>query len=286
MSSYEHEGRRVEAEIEVEVGPQPAWEAFADPEKLAGWFVDEARGRAESGSIQTWVFERFGYEIPYRVIEAVPGEKVVYGPGSEEMPPFILEVTFQQAGDPSAGQAGGPSSEQAAGPSTRIRLVNSGFGDPEGWDEQYEGVRSGWIMALGALKEYLEHHDGEPRTLFMATRPADYAYEKLRPWYLEGEKLGSWLGEGAIPPEPGSSFHLELEEGETLSGRVLAVSDWEVAVSWEEIDGVLELKGFRQGDQQVIALRGWGWGMDQERAHTLEQQMERALERLVPLVGG
>ncbi len=34
---------------------------------------------------------------------------------------------------------------------TVVRLVNSGFLDGAEWDDEYEGVRSGWVNALAVL---------------------------------------------------------------------------------------------------------------------------------------
>lgn len=43
---FEHKGRVLRAEIETSATPQQAWEAWADPEKIAHWFVDRATGEA------------------------------------------------------------------------------------------------------------------------------------------------------------------------------------------------------------------------------------------------
>ena len=68
MSAREHVGRSIEAEVIAHTDPLRAWEAWANPEKLAGWFVDRAVGEGRSGETMTWIFERFGLELPYDIL--------------------------------------------------------------------------------------------------------------------------------------------------------------------------------------------------------------------------
>ena len=48
---------------------------------------------------------------------------------------------------------------------TRLRLVQSGFGESEGWDEFFAGTESGWSYFLYNLKLYAEVHFGQVRHL-------------------------------------------------------------------------------------------------------------------------
>lgn len=272
MSDYEHTGRRIEAEVTVRATPQQAWEAWADPEKLAGWFVDRATGQGRTGETMTWFFDRFGMEMPYRVLESVPGERIVFGPGSDTLPPFVLEVVMTRAdGD------------------TRIRLVNSGFSEDADFDAQFEGMDSGWRMALGLLKEYLERYFGQPKAQFLALRPADVDLDTVLPWFTEGPKLVRWLGtltSGPAVGGPGRDVSMEMADGGSLQGRVLARTARELALSWFDIDGTLELKCFQQGPQPMLCIRGYGWGMAAEDAEALEARMGAALERLAAALDG
>jgi len=70
---YQHRGRLIRAEIQTPALPEQVWEAWAAPEKLSQWFADRAAGEARPGSIITWFFDDFGYQIPYEAWEAVPG---------------------------------------------------------------------------------------------------------------------------------------------------------------------------------------------------------------------
>jgi hypothetical protein len=57
---------------------------------------------------------------------------------------------------------------EARGGKTVVRLVHSGFGGSAEWDEQIEGLESGWTYFLRQLKHYLERHRGERRDMVWA----------------------------------------------------------------------------------------------------------------------
>ena len=70
MTERKHRGRQLVVEMRTRATPEEVYEAWANPEEIARWFVDKARGSDEVGSTFTWIFEKFGYEIPYEVVAA------------------------------------------------------------------------------------------------------------------------------------------------------------------------------------------------------------------------
>lgn len=262
--SIEHSGRKMEFTISTSASPDKAYEAWADPEKIAQWFTDKAEGKAEVGATMVWMFDKFNYRIPYEVIAAEPGKRfaIRWAPPPGR-PPGVLEVTIE-----------------AQGGSTLIRVVNSGFLEGAEWQNEYEGTHSGWQMALAVLRHYLENYFGQPRRSFLAMRPAVYTSEQLLPLQRTADGLAKWLttsgGIGAI----GESVNLALRGGGIISGKVLALTKSETEFSWTEERGILGLKAFPVGAQKMIGVHGCGWGMTPPRAKELEEQMERALEFL------
>jgi uncharacterized protein YndB with AHSA1/START domain len=260
----EHRGRIIRVEIRTSATPDQVYEAWADPEKIAHWFPDKAEGKAEPGATITWIFDKFNYRIPYEVLVAEPAKKFVIRwnppPG---MNPGVLEITIaKEDGE------------------TVMRLVNSGFREGAEWDNEYEGTDSGWRMAVALLKHYLENYYGTPRTSFLVIHPAEFAFEQVPPFHRDPAKLAKWLTRNGAFGEVGDKFRLELQEGGTVSGRVLAITKTEVALAWDEIHGSLELKAFPMGPQKMLCIRGCGWGLSAEKGKELEAQMERALQRL------
>jgi len=260
----EHIRRIIRAEIRTKATPQEAYDAWADPEKIAHWFPDRAEGKAELGATITWIFDKFNYRIPYEVLIARPAEKFAIRwnppPG---MSSGILEVTISKEGG-----------------DTVVRLVNSGFREGAEWDEEFEGTDSGWRMALALLKHYLENYFGIPRSSFLVMRPAEFSFEQVVPLHRTGAGLRRWLTKSGEYGEVGERFALELQEGDKVTGCVLAKTKRETTLSWDEIHGVLELKAFSMGPQKILCVRGCGWGLSEEKAKELEAQMERATERL------
>jgi uncharacterized protein YndB with AHSA1/START domain len=263
-----HQGRMLQLEMRTSASPEQVYQAWADPTKLSQWFTDNARGEAKPGSMMYWIFEKFSYEIPYEVIDAVPGKLLALGGELPGRPPFLLEVVIEQQGG-----------------ETVLRLVNSGFLDGGKWDEEYEGVASGWEMTLALLRYYLERHFGEPKRAFHAIEPVKYSPGDMLRWYTDPELLAEWLA-GHVPglqapSEVGRPVRIPLVEGNrTIEGETLAVTRREVAFSWKAEDIVLELKAFMMGPNPVVSVRGTGWQPDPERFGAIEREMEAALKRL------
>jgi uncharacterized protein YndB with AHSA1/START domain len=265
-TSFEHKGRIIRAEIATSATPEQAWEAWADPEKIAQWFVDRATGEAKPGGTMTWFFDKFGYALPYKIVDAVPGKLIVFKWEAPEGIPGILEVRIAREGG-----------------ATMVRLVNSGFREDAAWDEEYEGVNSGWKMALGILKFYLENHFAHAKSALLIIRPAQFAYEEVLRYFLEAEKLAQWLTSTGAIGRVGGRSELQLRDAGKLTGSVLAITSREVTVSWNEISGVLELKAFSMGPQRVVCLRGFSWRLNAEEIAQLEKKMSAAVERLAAL---
>ena len=274
MTERTHRGRQLVVEMRTRATPEQVYDAWADPEKIAHWFVDAAKvntasGKAEAGSIFTWIFEKFGYEIPYEVVAAEPGRRFALGGEHPKSGPFLLEVKIAREGG-----------------ETVVTLVNSGFLDGSEWDEEYQGIVSGWTNSLAVLKHYLENYAGRPKTSILVMQPAACDLTSLLPFYTTAEGLDRWLTTASsIGDGVGKSCSLRLHGGDSLTGSVLSRTRWEAALSWEELDGILELKGFRFGPAgPVVAARLLSWNITPERAAAVERKLQEALGRLAGAV--
>ena len=258
--------------LRTTASPMEVWQAWAEPEHVARWFADAAHGTPEAGGELVHVFDRFGMEMSYRVLAAEPGERLVLEGRTPSGEAFRQEVVIERDGG-----------------ETVLHLVHSGFGDPDAdFADEYEGMDSGWKLAFGLLRHYLEEHFGEDRQVFFAMRPASFEYDDLQPHFRTADGLAGWLTTGGSleGKAVGDPVRLELAGGGTRTGRLLADSGRELAVSWGEIDGALELKAFDMGPQgRAVCLRGCGWGMEPDEARRVEGGMEAALDRLVALLG-
>lgn len=261
----EHEGRRMRLEMRTAAPPEKVYEAWADPVKIAQWFTDRAHGEARPGGTMTWIFEDFGYEVPYHVADAVPGERLALGGQLPGRPPFLLEITIAREGG-----------------DTVLTLVNSGFLDGDD-PFDFDGVRSGWTLSLAILSHYLERHFGQPKATVLLTADAQGQPDRLLPRLTRADGLSSWLTTAGEVGRVGEPYELDLRDGGRLRGRVLAVSDREVALLWSSTDGVFEMKGFRQGPAAKVGIRVSLWGSAREEAPSLRERFRPALERLAAL---
>jgi uncharacterized protein YndB with AHSA1/START domain len=271
----EHRGRKMTAEIRTSASPQQAWEAWADPEKIAQWFTDKAEGKAVAGAVVTWIFERFNYRIPYDVIASEPGERFAIrwnAPAGQN--PGILDVRIAREGG-----------------ETVIRLVNSGFKEGAEWDDEYEGTSSGWQMSLALLRHYLENYFGQNKVQFLVIQPAAFEYAQLMPFFTTRQGIARWFSKPeatGLIGKVGDVISFELQDTiagvSKLNGRVLAITPREVTLSWIEIGGTLELKAFSMGPAgRMVGVRGFMWNGDAARAGEIERAITPAVARLAEL---
>ncbi len=258
-------GRIARKQLRTTATPRQVWDAWADPAKIAGWFVDEMTGELVTGKEWTWTWKKLGFSGTGHIEEARPPEYFRNRWDRPDAPPMISEVTIR--------------TEDGM---TVMDLVESGFRSGADWDEEYEGADSGWTMALGILRHYLENHDGATRQGMWAQRETARGPADLAPFYRDADALARWLTRSGSIGDTGDPVRLQLRDGSTVTGEVLARSPREVCISWDEIDGFLTLKMFAfDPKQRWIALDAGSWRFSQAEADALEAKLGPALDRLV-----
>lgn len=248
-----HHGRIIDTTIRIKTTPMRAWEAWADPQQIANWFVDRAEGEATPGGTMKWFFDTFGIALDVPIVEAEPGRTfVTAGQQPGEALPYLMEITIIRDGD-----------------HTVMHLVNSGFStDPEK-DDDFNGVVSGWAAALARLKVWLEQYPLRTRHHDLVVRPAAFTWEGLRPLYASAAARARWM-------EP------EVPSG----GRVLCDTGAELLLSLDDRDGVVDLKAFTAGPQRMVGMDLSVWPADRVTPEDAKARLNRALDRLVALLQG
>lgn len=265
-----HDVNVVRKEMRTTVPIDRVWDAWTDPDRLCQWFTDKVRGWPGVGSTLSLTWEKFGFTVDYKIAEMVPRKKLVLKTRLSGVGTQVLTVELGRRA-----------------PETILSLSESG---PENHksDPLESGVDSGWAMALGVLKLYLEQHYTEKRKSFLAMLPAQFTYDHLRAFTLTPEGQREWLAvSGHFPNQVGEKFELEMVGGQKMSGEVLVITHHEILVSWHEVNGYLEFKSFPlSGDQKGLCIRGAGYDISDERSDEIEELCKETLVRLFAALAG
>jgi uncharacterized protein YndB with AHSA1/START domain len=137
--------REIRLETEVPGTPEQVWEAIATGPGIASWFVPAELAEGEGGEISFDFGEGFGKEG---------------GVVTAWEPPHRFAYRGPEQGD---GQLAYEWLVEArSGGTCVVRLVNSGFGEGEDWDAQYDGMSKGWTLFLDCLRLHVTHFAGRP----------------------------------------------------------------------------------------------------------------------------
>jgi uncharacterized protein YndB with AHSA1/START domain len=145
---------RIESEVLIEAPVDVVWSIVTEAEHVGKWFSDSAEIELEPGGKAVLTWEEHG-SFPGRV------EKV-------EPPRFISFRWARPAGaEPTEGNSTLVEfTLSAEGGGTRLHVVESGFSQLEGTDEEKaeyrEGNIQGWDQELGELREYVSKFVGAP----------------------------------------------------------------------------------------------------------------------------
>ena len=167
------DSRSIELEVEVPGTPEEVWAAVATGPGIGSWFVPGTVEEREGGE----TVSQFG-----------PGDSMtVRGRVRIWDPPH--RVVFD-GGDEGEGMAFEWLIEAREGGTCMVRLVNSGFGSGEEWNDQFDGMDAGWRMFLHNL--YLHRRDF-PGQVGVAVQPMGMAAVGL------DEAWGTLTGALGIP---------------------------------------------------------------------------------------
>jgi uncharacterized protein YndB with AHSA1/START domain len=140
--------RTIDLSVEIQAPAEKVWRALATPEQIARWFAPVVTGGTAIGD--KILFQWYpGGEYSKTVTARDEGRHLSFGGGALVIDWFI---------------------ESKPGGVTILRLVNSGFGDRAEWDDMYDATAGGWRYFLFNLRDYVEHHAGEPRTIVIERR--------------------------------------------------------------------------------------------------------------------
>lgn len=267
-AEFEHTGRVIRDEIRIAAPPEAVYRAWSDPGMVTGWFVGGMEGRMEAGEAVRWYWSAEDPGMSQRVLVAEPPHRLVT---AMELPQGVshLEVTIEQEGGHSI-----------------VRLVQSGFGEGPDWDDECEAMLSGWMVALAVLKFFAERYFDRRRKEIVVLGDASFGREEILELQRTEGGLARWLARSGAPgKEVGEPVRLILENGMTLNGTVLRNTAYETLWSWEEIEGVVEIKAFRGARWgSKVGIRISSWMEDLSELAELEGWLTTVVGRLTALL--
>ncbi len=225
----EASGRRsIQVEVEVPGTPEQVWQAIATGPGISAWFVPTEMEPGPDGKPEKMKMQ-FGpgmesvatitaYDAPRRL-----AAEDSWGPGS---PVIATEWTV----------------EALTGGTCIVRVVHSLFAETDDWDNQLEGVETGWPSFFRILKHYLANFRGQRSASMQMMGMGGSSVAEI--W----NKL---LGElGLAGAHEGQRVKASVS-GATLSGVVSAVVPIHKAVKHEEAALQVQLDAPASG---VLAL--------------------------------
>lgn len=140
MIPFEHQGRRIELEVEVPGDPDEVFRAIATGPGIGSWFIPmEVEERSGGEVVMDW--GSYGKQTA-KVVAFEPPSRVVFADGSDGS-----GMAFEWLVETRDG-------------ATFVRLVNSGFGEGDEWDAQFDGMSEGWKIFMANLRLRLTHFAG------------------------------------------------------------------------------------------------------------------------------
>jgi uncharacterized protein YndB with AHSA1/START domain len=242
--------REIERVIEIDAPAEAVWKALTDARELERWFpLDAEITPGEDGEVRL----RWGayFDERCRIDAWQPGRHLRYAFPSFGSARLATDYLLEGSGG-----------------RTVLRVVSSGFGHGEDWDELFDGVSRGWDFELFGLRHYLEHHRGRDRAVAWAVHPYRCTHEEA--WArLTG--ANGWLPAAPLAAlRPGAAFNARTATGETLSGTlVLWQPPRQLTVTVNEFDNALLRIGLEAGHGGGFDV--WlfmsTWGVDPVYVH-------------------
>jgi uncharacterized protein YndB with AHSA1/START domain len=252
-----------EMHVDVDAAIEKAWNALTEAEGIANWFSPIAR--VSGPGLNAEVTAAWSDEMAFttRVGAWEPNRRVQWLAEDMMGPGITLATDFHL---------------ESVGGKTRIRLVQSGFGEFDGWDDFFESTDTGWAYFLYNLRLYLETLQGRTRRMIseriQVNAPRDAAWNRI-------VSAVTGIAPSAVGGlKAGDRARLAFDGGPTANGVVgLVVAGKGLAIQMPELDSVLFIE--LEGKNPEKFHTGWWLSVyDAARAKELEASAKRTFARV------
>jgi len=263
--------RSVGATIELPGTPDEVWRAITDASEIVRWFCFHAEVEPRVGGLARlrWTDE---FDWNYRIEACEPGRRLrMVSPQERPDGPALIALEWLL---------------EARGGSTVLRVVHSGFGYGEAWDDEVDGTNRGWYGELRSLRHYLARHRGARRSVgWVLARTDRKAAQTFWNKVMGAEGL---VAEGSVEGlREGDRYRIRAAGGEVYEGTVVmntpptdfvgtvsALDDGTVRYGWEGPFISLWLATWN-GDEAAVDRFVDDWSARIERLGGVSPEMAR-----------
>ena len=200
----------IELEVEVAGIPEEVWRAVATGPGISSWYVPHTVEEWAGGAAMASFGPGPEMQIPGRVAVWEPPRRICFD-GGEGVDGLEFEWTVEPAGEDRCV----------------VRLVNSGFGEGNEWDAQYDAMVEGWGLFMSNLGLHLEHFGGQtavsvlPTAMGISSRDEQWA------------GLTTALGISSAP-KVGERIEANSPDAPPLAGTVVEAGPYRIALLLDE----------------------------------------------------
>jgi uncharacterized protein YndB with AHSA1/START domain len=137
-------GRSIEKELFINATPERVFQALTEKADLERWFLTKAEVDLRPGGAIRFEWGPGLFEGG-KILVLEPPHRLSYT--WEALEPSPTTITFELT---------------AENDGTRLRLIHTGIGEGEDWDNYYTSISSGWNAHLNNLTAWLETGICEP----------------------------------------------------------------------------------------------------------------------------
>lgn len=269
MSETANSGKQVVQEIEIDASAEAVWKALVEAEELARWFPLDATVEPREGGLMSF---NWGEQYPEMggIISVFRPQKhlqIDYShPKKGEIEPWSEMVTDYFI----TTQEG----------KTVLRLVQSGYGTGESWDDFYDATRRGWHFELRSLRNYLENHLGEDRYVIWILR--HLKTDGLSAWEKLCSNEGFALNKFIASAKEGDRYEINLPGGDHISGIVqVAESPHQFGGTMDNMNrGLLRISLDPHEMGQTAQVFVSTYGIDDKTNSSLEKHLTEIMDDL------
>jgi uncharacterized protein YndB with AHSA1/START domain len=234
--------RQFEMEIDLGHDSETVWNALTKADELARWFPKTAEVEPEVGGQYLLSWESGGCAFDTRIAVWEPNKRLkVVEHREQNGKPVELAMDFTLAGRDGA---------------TTLRLVHSGFGRDADWDDEFDGISSGWHFELRMLRDYLDDHRGEDRHLETITHVTELPPREVYERVFGRDGLAKEGNIRALPE--GAAYRLVAGPDEVYQGKVFTHQPPKNFVGTVEGDQQGNLRYHMDGQMVFLILSLYG----------------------------